>query len=296
MYAFLPIFLAIIIWLGVIIYKHCRGLGKAVVLRQLRSSFGGVSLITKVATVSLAILMFGLFFERYGINILRYDTPTPECNQVLSIQQCSAYGPWERNYLTHQSKVRGQLAPVKSDPISYTFGSWLRIMSYQLFFSLNGQLSSFAVGAPLPLPETFAVVAGIIGLLLIIWYRKYLKKINRLNFLIFVSLVYLIFLWGQEYTDFVHLGLAVAIQARYLMPVLPIIYLVFGLAFARALRAKPYLKALLAWGAVALLLLEGGGAMVFILRSDPSWYWPNHYVITANATAQKILRHFVIGS
>src|SRR6185312_83266 len=46
----------------------------------------------------LFILSAGLFAERYGINMVKYHTPNPDCAQVLSVSSCLQYSPWARDY------------------------------------------------------------------------------------------------------------------------------------------------------------------------------------------------------
>lgn len=295
-YAYLPIFAAIVIWVGVVIYRHLGKQGKVALLSQAKNSWQALSIAMKVFLVGLLLLFFGLFFERYGVNTVRYHTPIPECDQVLSIDRCSAYGPWLRNYQTHQDKIHGLLAPTSTSPIRYTFITWLGTMMYQLFFVLNGAASHFDIKDPLIVPRVMSIVLGVIGAGLVLYWQKRLRQRFKLNFLLFASLVYVAVLWAQEYSDFLHIGFAFAIQGRYLLPVLPILYLVVALAFSKALNPAPYLKALLAWLVIGVLLLEGGGAMTFILRSDPSWWWPNSVVVRANQIVQNIFRKFVIGA
>jgi hypothetical protein len=292
-YAYLPIFAAILIWLVLITRRQFHGRGHDM-STKVRKSFTTMSRLSKILLVGLLLIMVALFVERYGVNLVKYREPIPECDQVISIKQCSAYGPWQRNYLTYQDKVKGLLPVVSTNPLSYLFKTWLGTMSYQLFFTLAGISTGFIVGDPLLLPRSLSVVLAVVGGLLLLRWQKQLRKKFKLNLLVFVTLLYVSALWIQEYSDFRHIGLAVAIQARYLVPVLPIIYLVCALAFARALMLRPYLKAVLAVLIISVFLLEGGGAMTFIIRSDSTWYWNNSFILRANHNAQGFFKKFVI--
>jgi hypothetical protein len=297
-YAFLPIFLAIGIWLLIHLYRFYKARNRVGFIKESRRSFYAIGLLARIGLILLVIISAVLFTERYGVNVVRYHTPTPECDQVLTIGECMNNGPWRRNYLTYQDKIAHKLAdpPKHTDPIHYIASPWLKLMSYQLFFSLNGEVSHFEIGEPLPVPQYMALVFGIFGVLLIIRFQKQIRKNYELTLMVLVTAIYLSVLWLQNYADFLHVGIAVAIQARYLMPVLPIIYLVFALAYSEFLNKKPKIKAPLAALVLTALVLEGGGAMTFIARSNPYWYWSNATVSRVNHKAQQVLKKFVIGS
>lgn len=302
MYSFLPIFLAAVLWVCYALWRQSRRLGGLAGWTKLwqsaRTNFGKLSLASKLMVSGGFILLTGLFMQAYGYNLVRYHTPVARCAKIMSVDDCMQYAPFKRDYESHRDLQNGTLQfQYHVDPISFTLRDWVRIMSYNMFFALNGEVSHFAVGEPLILPRLMALVIGIVGLPLVLWYQKRLRKHYRwLVPLVFVSLVYLVILWHQEYTAFLYNGYAVAIQGRYLIPVLPILYLVVALAIAEFLRRWQSLKAVIAWLAIFILCFQGGGAMVFILRSDNYWYWPNRTVQQANESAQKVLKTFVIGS
>jgi hypothetical protein len=103
-----------------------------------------------------------------------------------------------------------------------------------------------------------------------------------------VSLAYLAVLWLQQYQLFVQTGQPVAINGRYLLPLLPWFVLIAALAVNELLGAREKVK--LAVGAVVLLcFLWGGGALTYILRSNDAWYWNNSAVRAANHAVQKAL-------
>ena len=67
-------------------------------------------------------------------------------------------------------------------------------------------------------------------------------------------------------------GKAVAINGRYLLPIVPIAVLLTALAANEALKARTWLKLALATG-VVICYIWGGGALTWILRSHDPWYW-----------------------
>jgi hypothetical protein len=169
-------------------------------------------------------------------------------------------------------------------------------MTHQQVFALNGRGDYFKIGDPLPLPKLLVVVVGGIGLMLAAFWYRALRHRYALDMLLAVASIYVALLWLQNYLDFLHLGQAVALQGRYLMPVLPLILLIVGLAYAQTFRRFNWAKLVLAAGCLFILLFQGGGAVTFIVRSDERWYWRNQTVIRINQNVQKILKTFVVGS
>lgn len=289
-YAFLPILLAIVLYIGWHIYwawqAHPAKFGQAVYDDHKR--------LTNPVKVSLLLFLLvasGLFSQRYGVNLVKYHTPTPECNQVLSITQCQSYGAWNRNYLYTQNKPYGiKLA----GPIRFSF-SWARKIGFNLMFALNGSASGFSVGKPLPLPRVAArTVAYTSPVMLLLFWRK-LYKNRALRLFGLITLVYVTALWLQNYADYLHVGQEVGIQGRYLFPVLLFVYLAIAMAWAELVRSQPRLKLVLA-GVFLFCFVMGGGALTFILHSDKTWYWQNSRTIHANQAVQRLLGPVIPGS
>ena len=294
-YAFLPVFLGVFIFIGVKLVAFTQANSTKTLRARILAGLTKISKAQMIILVSLLLLFGGLFFERYGINTLRYGTPTPECDQVLGIEKCQAYGSWLRNYQTRQDKINGRLPATSKDPINYTITKWMKPMSNNLFYTLNGSSSNFKTGQPFMLIRVISVATIGVGSTLFVWWQRELRKKFKLNLPITVMLVYTTTLWSQNYLDFLHVGMAVAIQARYLVPVLPIFYLLLGIGFARLLQRRPEPKVILALTTFLILITQGGGIGVYILRSDASWYWPNATVVRVNNATRNFLSNFTIG-
>jgi hypothetical protein len=93
-------------------------------------------------------------------------------------------------------------------------------------------------------------------------------------------------LWAWNYQDFLHLGSAVALNGRYLFPVMPPLLLVIGLAY-RELSGRHQARKALLFAAVVVLFLQGGGVLTFIDASNNNRYWANG----AGAQTPLIMRH-----
>jgi hypothetical protein len=208
---------------------------------------------------------------------------------VLDEAACSAYGPWIRNYELSQAKVDG----ADTSRLAYTW-HWLQALHYRLFFVVNGPYDDFRNYPPMPLPSAAAVLLAVSGLVAVMLYFKRLFKGQPLIiYLGALVLFYCLVLWFEDYSQFMETGQPVAINGRYLLPVLLPLAVVFGRAFHLALEHMSRVKV---WAVVlvAALFLQGGGVLSFILRSDAGWYWQSSAVWHVNNAAQHVLGPLVI--
>jgi hypothetical protein len=287
-YAFLPILAAVAIWTLVAFCKYFRHHW-----RQLWPAIGtgwqAMSRNARVGVVVLLVVSAGLFVQRFGVNMLAHKTPIPSCDAVLSTDECSAYGPWYRNYTLEQERDDTRFS---HNPLIYT-GEWLYWLWYRLFFAINGPTHAYANYPPLPLPSHAAVVLTVVGLAAVAAYARVLWRDWRLLFMAIISIAYVAALWAEDYSQYLETGNPVAINGRYLLPVLLLAAAIMGHAFSRVLARRAQLKPIMA-AAVLLLFLQGGGALTFILRSDNTWYWPNATVRHVNSAARRALSPIII--
>jgi hypothetical protein len=289
-YVFLPIFAAIILWLG---WQAWRSLGLG---RKFWRTLGfGLTLATKrlrwvlISCLAISLLLFG---ERYGVNLVRYHFPFPDCAQVLTVAECSDYGPWYRDYIAKTHK--GQ---VDKNPIAYS-GSWFGGMWVRLFFAVAGPATNFETRGPLTLPglSSVALLAG--GIVLLGSSRKWLKDIFKtpaVRLYMLASGLFALILWVDNYGAFLRTGQPVAINGRYLLAIIPLAVTPLALAYQSALRSKPRVQVGLA-GVAIVCMLWGGGWLTYVLRSNDSWYWPNQAVKDANHALQHVLEPIVPGT
>ena len=294
-YAYLPIFAAVFL----IVFVYAWRAARTKHLQIIRTS--KAKLITLGTFVVIGI---GLFTACYGVNMLRYHTPTPECDQVLSIQQCEAYAPWARNYDLVQHKVMPPLWQIALYPLD-----WLYHSMGELIFSIGSAFDAsggveYYVGAQTIVIEVLAWTIFGIGLGLSLYYAKYLWRNEVLRIFIIISGLYALALWVQNVGDYLHTGQPLAIHGRYLLPILPLVYGMVALLFRKLLQVRQVLPRVgaptrnVALTAVvfALLITQGGGVLTFIIRSDPRWFWPqSSQVQTVNANAKKLLDPMVFG-
>jgi hypothetical protein len=219
-----------------------------------------------------------LFIERYGINIARYHTPVPACDQAISQQQCAAYAPRARDYnWTTNAKLKTE------GPVIY-MNDWLYGMWLRTFFAVDGPATDFQTRGPLLVPGIASI--GLAGATLIaigVSLRRLLRKYNRpvLGLFLAVAGVYTGLLWIDGYMAYLRTGHTVAINGRYLFPMLPLILVIGALSWNELLKGRQAIKAGL-FTVTIVSLLWGGGALTYILRSNDAWYRPDSTVRSAN--------------
>jgi hypothetical protein len=291
-YAFLPIFLAVVVFLLFETYHGYRGkIGQF--LPHLWRSWQKQSAAAKLVLAVVFIVSLGLFVQRDVVNIIRYDSITPNCSKVLSVKACTAYSPWDYAYTSHQTAVSSTSTIRHYNPLFY-LGVWAYWIWYRLFFAVNGPASSFTNYPPLPLPSAAAAIIALGGIFAAVKWRKRIFSSNPfMGFFFVVSLIYVISLLLEGYSQYLYTDQLINMNGRYLLPVLLLIAAIFGQAFSQALRKTPNRKALIAVVAM-LLFLEGGGVLTFIARSDSSWDWPNSAVVKVNNAARKLTSPVII--
>lgn len=294
-YAYLPIFVAVV---GYLIYRVAKSRPE-VILKDARALPRSFLLVGGV----LLVLGGGLFVERYGLNMLQYHSPIPECDQVLSIDRCQSYGPWARNYMLANMNI--QLS--KHQTYFYPY-QWLCRMMQELTFAISsgfngyGSVDYWQAEAP-PVSKALAWVVLCTGTLAIVLSWKKLRQEPVLRIVMLVGGAYILALFAQNYLDYLHTSFVVAVHGRYLLPFAPMLLLAIMLAFRQLLQRKPLaswnrpaIKVATACAVALLFVTQGGGDVTYITRSESRWFWPqNHLIQRVNADAQSWLKSIVIG-
>jgi hypothetical protein len=289
-YAALPLVIAAFVFVGIMAFRCFRGKGKRLLFR-LKDAYVRLGRWTRLALVAGILIFAGLFLQRYAVNLVVYGHPVPDCDKVLTVEQCSQYGPWGRDYGLGQSKAADFTPHLRH----YVY-EWLRGMHHRLFFAVNGPKANFNNYIELPVPSAAATIIVSIGFVALLWWWRAVFRYNATH-VFFAMLIgtYLLILFYDQYGMYAKTSVPVAINGRYLLPVLFPLAALLGAAISAGLRqAKlPVLKPYLALAAIALFL-QGGGILTFILRSDASWYWPNATVQQVNQHAQKVFAPLII--
>jgi hypothetical protein len=286
-YTFLPIFAGLGLY---ILYRLFLAMqrDKLKIFKDFFEGFKQISAPLKIVLIVATVLGLGLFGERYGVNVAKYHTPVPDCNQVLSVSSCLHYGPWARDYMLINQKT----GPAEWNAVRYS-GQWLNQSMYELFFAIN---QDYLVRPPMPVLLVTAWGVAIAGFALIVAFWKKIKTNQNLTFFAFLSVVYVLVLWADNYHRYTTVNWPVAIHGRYLLPLLPFMFVLIAQAFAylfskyKTLQVSFKTPLLML---VALIMLQGG-AITYIVRSDSSWQWQNSLVVNANNGARAVLTKFII--
>lgn len=291
-YAGLPIILAAVVFLLVQLGVHYKG-HFAELWPGVKKGFATTPR-SLLGVLLVPLLVLSVFFvQRYGVNLAQYKNPVPDCGDILTAEQCNQYGPWARDHNYTLSRP----SDFQANPVSY-LGTWLGGMWKRLFFTINGNVpvGRYANKPGSPLPSWSAVaLAAVVLVTMIAWWRKLYRGNVLLGFTLAISLFYILVLWLNGFGDYDRVGHAVAINGRYLLPVLLLLAVAGGRAISLTLQkysigyAKPFLAAV-----VILLWLNGGGIFGFMVRSDSRWYWPNATVQKVNKTAHNLIDPLVI--
>ena len=293
-YVYLPIFAASVIYVIVLWLWNKK---RSAILHSVLVSFKSMKTVVKVGLIVALVISTGLFMQRYGVNIVMYHDVQPDCAKVETVENCLKYGPWARNY---GLEAAAQSATTRPTPMALPvfLVSWVNALIYKLYFAINYDFTEYA---PMPLPFAMAYIVGIIGVFLVAFFWRSILKVNK-HILLFVTIIaaYALSLIYVNYTEYLRFDKIVAVNGRYFMPLLPFIFIIIGLACRRLLAKFWPLNMNVVKGSLVVLAtlvaLQGGGAMTYLIHSEPVWYWKNDPLTSFNTSSQKIITSLVIGA
>jgi hypothetical protein len=286
-YPFLPVLLTVG---GFLSWRLWRDhLLSAAGLRSFVASFAALSRLRQVVLVVACLLSFGLFVERYAANLITYHDPVPACNAVISQDECAQYGPFWRDYQYARDK------PASFHPHVYGYAwQWLYGMWYRLFFAIN---YDYATRPPLLVISTLCVVLAAWALVgTVLRFRRLFAGHAARQLVGWVTLGYILVLFVDGFSAYSRTGQPVAINGRYLIPFLPFLFAFGGLAWTSLLHGRlAVVKTATAAAVLIVLVLQGGGALTFVVRSSDSWYWNNGLVRSVNRGVRNAVSPVILG-
>ncbi len=218
----------------------------------------------------LPILFFGfLNLELYGKNIIQYGGLEPDCNKILTHEQCLLNGVYYRDNVTFQSTkidgVKGYISLITSgervDPFRY-FLKWLPNLTMKIY----GVFADHSLFMPEPYWYIFISIFLLSSVLGIVNFKKW-DIIEK--YLLIISLFYISVLFFFQnysmYLSFNHYYLA--LQGRYIFPVISIMYILFSKSLFSI--EKKWLRDSIL---VIYLLLLTYSCIPFFLLNVPSWW------------------------
>ena len=256
-YPVLPLVLATFIGWFIFVFINRKDIFPLTINKKSEIFLGIFSLLLIIGNLAL-----------YGYNLVLYQGIRPQCTQILTLEQCQI-SPYLNRY--NESALDQKLTITESinmgypDPISYTIDSWIPNMFYRIF-GILGHKSYFPTGMII-----FYRLLFFWTLFLIIKYWK------RPSFAIFgmmaVFLFYTFVLLFTNYdSELVYGFQQIAIQGRYLFPVIGIAYVLFAKLLTTIPNKSVRIMTLLA---TVVLFFMGGPIkfIVFFRTIFSSWFF-----------------------
>jgi hypothetical protein len=232
-FAFLPILAAIaaLIAFRVTSYRPPKGASR---LSAAKKSFADIGKTSRLLLLAAGFLGSFLFVRFYGVNLVKYHNPAPACNQVLNIQDCEQYYAWDSDYKTQQQE-KAHPTPNKMNIAGYS-GYWLFINGFGIFGAI------LPLEGPYYFSPTFCLIVLMLFFIAFVCTIMNSKKVLRANkdllAITGVGLIYVLSVWARNYHDYLQLGQPIAIDGRYLVPVIIYFYALLGLGAQYALARK----------------------------------------------------------
>lgn len=209
--------------------------------------------------ITVLILLF-MNIRIYGINIIRYQKITPSCYDVYSNEICdvSAYVIRHREMaLPERLSIAQAFRQGDPEPIRYIFDYWFRAMLDRIY-GIMGHKVYF----PISVSYFLLMIYWTIGLGL-----RYIRHPNFLtSSLIGIIIFYgLVLVWMNYRSELVYgFHTSVALQGRYIFPVISIAYAIWGSIFEKV--SNRYVRYATLFALVSLFLY--GGPIRFLLYNQ----------------------------
>jgi len=170
----------------------------------------------------LTVIISGLFIERYAVNLARYNKFNPTCDQVHTVDECMQQGIYRRN--TGQKKEfeqRKKIENVQLDSLPVFSAKWAGYI-YQRTYFYRGMQS---IPANQKASRLALVTALFVGLLLA-YGAMHVRALRPAQIgLVMLTIMYLLMVLLYNFNTYRFYGYPFAIQGRYILPVLPFIYM-----------------------------------------------------------------------
>ena len=253
--------------------------GFAVAYQRLKKDWAQLWRKTRKWVIALAtvvlVISVGLFVERIGINLVKYQSLSPNCAKVHSDEACRNFGVYNRNVTRLEQVKKGEAYTQDYDPIVYT-KDWI----WRYYTSMYYYMGHIWVNVP-----PFMVLANAILFLsiliisIVVLIRRKVRIIQGFNewFLLGVATLFVVAQYVFNVDTFIHYsGNMYGHQGRYLLPMIGIAYVLYAIIVLRAYRAAKT-KHTRAVGSVlvaaCLCILIGNSAIVnfYVAMDSSAW-------------------------
>ena len=217
------------------------------------------------------IFLLGLNFGVYGVNLINFHSLEPDCLDVLTYDQCLENGVFYRDNVTIPAQEVNLFKMVFSgqrvDPIRY-LGVWVWEMVKRIY-GIMGDMQLYNNPIIIPFYIIFFLIAALLG---ICNWKKLKKESKHLSF-VFIF-YFLILFFVQNYNMYLKRGFpALALQGRYIFPVIIPFYILIILFLSRI--RQRWLRVLVFVGLIVLFIISC--YPFFFLNVDSNWFGSIEY-------------------
>lgn len=269
-YAFIPILVGIVLFILAGLFTHRKRIAIVrSVVTQVKTWSLPIVLLVVAGAITLTVINI-----RYVTNIATYGTPLPACDDVFDEVACQQYGPWNRDKILIENK------DVNFNALSYPeyiYKEFLPGLSMRLTFAVAGPTNDYQTKMPLVLLERTFIALSVISGVFILFAATTKRRFRHeplLMFTLLVTVCYVVPLSWTLYGSYVATGQPVAINGRYLLPILPFIGALMITAVRHSVPRSAYAPLTYYLPVVALLLvLFGGGVGTYVYLAESHWFW-----------------------
>jgi hypothetical protein len=277
-YTLMAVAAPVIIFLAVDLYrKHGASL-----LPKIKRSYVIMTQASKILTISVLLISSMLFVERIGYNLVKYHDTAASCLDVISKDRCLKNDVLKRNF-TNAEKKSDNFRPI--DIYNYSLSLWIPTI-------IRHHASP---AKTLPVIYILYLTLGLLGSLFTLLFLRDLIRNRALLMLVVAAVFYVLVVLMENYAAYKNQGIPVAMNGRYIFPVLPIFMLIFGWAVVRCFgeRHKAAPAVLLVF--LIITMSQGGGLITYFLDYYEPNYWQNNHILDFNRDAKHILSPLVKG-
>ena len=229
-----------------------------------------IKVIKTIILSAVLIILLIVNFSIYGINLIRYQSLTPPCREILLESQCEI-SKYEQRHddlaLDTKLTIQETLSSDYPTPFRYILVDWMYHILLRSF-GLSGHQAYFPYHLITYYQILFYFLIILLLLNLFFWQSFSPKDIHLLGIAAFYGFV--VFL--QNYNSELVYGFRqVAVQGRYLFPIIGAIYILLTLSIKRSPRNFLHIVSLI----FILGLYIFGGPLTFLINSQTflsSWF------------------------
>lgn len=282
--AFPPIFAGGVLFIaGWLIYSKKKDF-----LSNIRQSYKASNIQLRLLILIPLVAVGLLFVERFGVNVVRYHSLDPSCTRLMTKDRCLA------DYTQLRSEDLKSSRHGSPEQFPQYAINWASTMVNTWFITGSNTQGKFGtkMAPPLPVIYTTAFLLIVVGTIAFFYKLDKLKQIPGFWFSLTIILLYLAALFWVNFSAYNEYYQAIAVQGRYLIPLLPLVTIFAVVALNEWFRNKKLWK-LPVLLIVLIFYLNGAGLITHIVRSDDTWDWNNTTVRKLNDKTRSALRPFI---